>query len=391
MSIYKCRDKWRAEVWLKGKRVDSQSGFESQKAAKEWRERRRVELRAAGGERPSELKFEALVAKFEARHLSTVRPLTRQRYLVDIQRRLLPFFKYRSVSSITPVLVEEFRDEIVTKLSPKSVNNCLHTLRLVLNKAVKWGHLSESPYQCDSLRIAKGHYEWWEDRTDIQKFLATARTTRYFPVYLTALETGMRYSEIIGLSKSDVDFTHEQITVRRQWHERLNQYGPTKGGEVRYLDFDAESEFGQVLKRCVETSPHPEAVFVTATGRRPTKGGVADKYFRAIIRRAGVKRIRFHDMRHTYASWFMRERKDIWALKAILGHSDIKTTQMYAHHAKSERQRPLNLGSLPSLTKSLTSADSRSVTCERDLEIRWRDGRDLNSNTPKVARLRKAQ
>lgn len=390
MSIYKYRGKWRAEVWVNGRRHETESGFGSRKAASDWRDERRVSLRAGGGERAPALTFDALLAKFESHHLSTVRPLTKQRYLVDIQRRLLPFFKYRLVSSVTPALVEEFRAEIMRELSPKSVNNCLHTLRLVLNKAVRWGIIKESPYQCESLRLAKIPYEWWETREEIQRFLAVARTTRYFPVYLTALETGMRYSEIIGLSKPDIDFEHGTIKVWRQWHERIGQYGPTKGGEPRWIDFDTEGELAQVLKRCVELSPHPEAVFVTATGRRPTKGGVADKYFKAIQRRAGVKVINFHALRHNYASWFMRERGDVWALKAILGHADIKTTQRYAHHSKRERQQPLCLGAaFPH--KSHTSSDSTAVTSGDRYQKEWRDGRDLNSKAPAVTPIRKAQ
>lgn len=390
MSIYKYRDKWRAEVFVNGKRVASRGGFERRKEASDWRDEERRRRREGGGERAPEFTFDALLAKFESHHMPTVRPNTRNRYTVDIKMRLLPYFRYYPLPKITTELIEDFKAEIAKTLSPKSVNNCLHVLRLILNKGVRYGMLKENPYRCESLRVEKVPYEWWETREEIQKFLAVARTTRYFPVYLLAIETGMRYSEIIGLSKTDIDFETGTIKVWRQWHERLNQYGPTKGGEPRWVDFEPDSELARELRRCVETSPHPEAVFVTKNGRRPSKKGVAEKFFFAIQKRAGVKRLTFHGMRHNYASWFMRERGDIWALKAILGHSDIKTTQRYAHHSKRERQRPFQLGSaFPH--KSLTVSDLPVVTCERDYKKEWRDGRDLNSKGPEAATLRKVQ
>src|SRR5690606_10120437 len=103
--------KWRAELFIAGSRVASRGGFERRKPASDWLDEARRVHAASGQERAPELQFEALVAKFESHHMPTLRPLTQRRYRIDIHRRLLPFFKYRSVSKITSLMLEDFKAE----------------------------------------------------------------------------------------------------------------------------------------------------------------------------------------------------------------------------------------------------------------------------------------
>jgi len=60
-----------------------------------------------------------------------------------------------------------------------------------------------------------------------------------------------------------------------------------------------------------------------------------------VVKRAGVPIIRFHDLRHTFASWYMIEVGDIWSLKGILGHVDVQTTQRYAHLSQRHQRMPI--------------------------------------------------
>lgn len=378
MTVFKYRDKWRAEVYVNGRRIKSRSGFQRERDANAWHDQQVVALRQDPSLCRGNATFDDALAQFELYHLPTLRIGTRKRYELDIRDRIKPFFRFLKLEKLTPQLFEAFKLEVSKTLKPKSVNNCLHTLRLILNKAVKYGLIPKNPYCLDSVKVPKQRYRWWDQREDIAAFLSVAKTTRYYGVYLLALETGMRYGEIVGLSKSDIDFERGIIHIHRQWHERHNCYGPTKGGEERFLNFDPSSEVGQQLRRWVKRSPHIEAVFTTGTGQRCTKSGLAEKYFKAVQRRAKVPVISFHDMRHTFASWYMRQHKDIWALKHLLGHKDIKTTMRYAHHAENERQKPLDLASV--LThKSLTGESWRSITSENREEKSWRDGRDLKT------------
>lgn len=96
-------------------------------------------------------------------------------------------------------------------------------------------------------------------------------------------------------------------------------------------------------------SPHPEAIIVTRNGNRLLNRRLAGGHFALVTKRAGVPKIRFHDLRHTFASWYMLEVGDIWSLKDVLGHRDIQTTQRYAHitakHQKASEGDAREMGS----------------------------------------------
>ena len=88
-------------------------------------------------------------------------------------------------------------------------------------------------------------------------------------------------------------------------------------------------------------SGHEEIIFITSRGKRVTNRALAEACFKNIARKAHIPIISFHGLRHTFASWYMIEIDEIWALKSILGHSDIRTTQRYAHHSASRRRKTL--------------------------------------------------
>ncbi len=379
MTVFKRRDKWRAEVFINGKRVASRSGFVRKRDADDWHDQTRQALR--DGPRVTEATFEELLGHFRTWHLQKVRPGTRRRYEVDIEQRIAPFFRHMRLSDITEAFIEQFMANCQKSLAPKSVNNCMHTLRLMLNKAVRWKLIQENPYGVESLKIPEQPYPWWDKEEDIQKFLKAAKESRYYSVYLTALETGLRYGELMGLSVKDVDLQLGAIHVHRQWLEREGSYGPPKHGKERWVHFNPDGELGKVLRRsrrAAEDGP----LFTTAGGRLPTKGGVAHKYFKAAIRRAGVPEICFHGLRHTFASWYMIRHDNVWDLAAILGHSSIKTTMRYAHQSKRARRKPLDLASITHNSRTLERGSY--VTDENLAGKEWRDGRDLNPGISKT-------
>jgi integrase len=218
----------------------------------------------------------------------------------------------------------------------------------MLNKAVEWRLIKESPYAIKALKIDNSkRLEWWDDKEHIRRFLEEARSrSRYYPAYLLALETGMRLGEIVGLSKKDIDFDSGRIHVWRQWSDKLLKYGPPKHGIDRWIDFNPQGHLAAELTDAVNKSGHSEALFLTRTGLRVGNRKLAADYFHHLIKKAGVPKICFHSLRHTFASWYMAEVDDIWALKNILGHQSIVTTHLYAHHSTRHQRKPLELAEL---------------------------------------------
>jgi len=84
----------------------------------------------------------------------------------------------------------------------------------------------------------------------------------------------------------------------------------------------------------------PEIIFVTLNGERVRSDKLSGFYFAAWIKKLGLPEITFHDLRHTFASWFMIRGGNIWELMEILGHSNISTTMRYAHLSNNVKVVP---------------------------------------------------
>lgn len=345
MAVFRFRNSWKAEVWIDGRKVRTKC-FARKVDADNWVHRTKFAPQEnASGSQSNRETFDDLARRFREHHFQSIRPETAKRYNIDLQRRIEPHFRYRKLSSITSEMIDEFKSKIQAEMrSPKSVNNCLHTLRLMLNKAVRWNMLAKSPYNVDSIKIPRNYnYQWWDDKDYIQEFLYEAKfRTKYWPAYVIALETGMRLGEITGLSIEDIDFENGRIRVWRQWYERLKALGPCKHDIERYIDFGPTGNLGRALREAIKNRDSGP-VLITENSGRVLNHHIAVRHFKRVIRHAGVPDINFHALRHTFASWYMKEIGDIWELKRILGHTNIVTTQRYAHHSAKHRSQPLGL------------------------------------------------
>ena len=269
MGISRNRKKWRAEVYVNKKLVASKYGFQRKIDAQKWHDEQLAKYLNADSVVPGKkYTFDDLVKRYRETHLSTVARGTKRRYDVDLRLRIEPFFKYMAIEDLTPMVLEDFKLQITEELKdPKSVNNCIHVLRALLNKCVKWRMLKSSPYNLDSFRLPKKPYTWWDKKRYIREFLEDARNrTVYYPTYLLALQTGMRYGEVVGLGVKDVDFGRGKIHVHRQWLEKEQDYGPVKHKIPRWIDFDPKSVLGRQLKLSCQRTVNKDILFTTSNG-----------------------------------------------------------------------------------------------------------------------------
>jgi integrase len=144
-------------------------------------------------------------------------------------------------------------------------------------------------------------------------------------VVLIAVTTGMRVAEIFGLRWPDVMYSEGLLAVR----------GKLKGGKMRYVPMLPElagelRRFPAVIDEDRIFPPEPGAT----SGRQRVEGSFED-----LLERAGIQDFRFHDLRHTFASWFMMNGGDLYELAKILGHSNIKMTERYAKLARQHIAR----------------------------------------------------
>jgi integrase len=140
-------------------------------------------------------------------------------------------------------------------------------------------------------------------------------------IVLIALTTGMRIAEIFGLKWADLMYGEGLIAVRAK----------LKRGKIRYVPMPPElaAEFRRYPAVLGEDRIFPPKQ--GATGERQRVEGS----FETVLEMAGIVDFRFHDLRHTFASWYMMNGGDLYELAKILGHSNIKMTERYAKLAKT--------------------------------------------------------
>jgi integrase len=140
--------------------------------------------------------------------------------------------------------------------------------------------------------------------------------------------TGMRAAEIFGLNWSDAIVLRGALAVRAK----------LKGGKMRYGPMlpEVADEWRRFPAVIGEDRIFPPKSGATS-GRQRVEGSFED-----LLERAAIRDFRFHDLRHTFASWFMMNGGDLYELAKILGHSNIKMTERYA---KLGRQHIARTGS----------------------------------------------
>ena len=155
-----------------------------------------------------------------------------------------------------------------------------------------------------ALKEARPRVRYLADRTELERLLAALRSPDR-AIVAVAVETGMRQGEILSLEWRDVDLAGHRIRVRE-----------SKSGEPRTIPMSAN---------CADVlSAHPrslgsELVFPAPNGKRLTRGALTKRFHNA-CGRAGIADFRFHDLRHTTASWAVQRHVDIGRLAKVLGH-----------------------------------------------------------------------
>lgn len=339
ISKYKTKDgiRYRVQIYEGKKRIASKSGFETKYDAKRYE----AFILSDDNSRPkSDTRFEELVERYIDTHLPTIKPNSRTRYLVDIRERILPAFKYCKVSKITNLQIEAFRSELIEsgELENKSINDCMSLFYSILKKGEYWGIQNKDIKPLKKLKLEKKLYQWWQNKNDINRFLATAKKySPYHQFFTIALTTGMRLGEIAGLKCLDIDFTHNCIHVVRQWNGRIRDYAPLKNNEQRMIYFETGSDLEEALSTLVQSAKDPDRLWLTSSGTRVLNNWISFDHFHLIREKANCTKIRFHDLRHTFASWYMIEVGDIWKLMGLLGHSSMAQTMKYSHLGKNKR------------------------------------------------------
>lgn len=310
--------------WVKGIRLDCSLGTTNRKLAEKISEDkfRRALERAHGVRVIKNIKLKELMDKYMDYCKSNNKQSTYEKKKFNV-RMLLKYFGDVPLASITPEQIENYKLERGKRVSNSSVNRDLATLKHALNLAVKWGYLNGSPAKAVSkLREPRGRVRYLTKEEADRLIGSCSGTLR--PIVLTALHTGMRLGEILNLDWEDVDLERRQIRIV-----------DAKNGDFRVVPIN-----GILYNNLSSLNGREGRVFRNRSGFPYTN--VSNIYRRA-VRKAGIEDFRFHDIRHTCASWLAMKGVSLSTIGELLGHRTPQMTMRYAHLSPSYMQDVVEL------------------------------------------------
>jgi integrase len=325
--------------------------------------------KAARGEKiaPANVRFRDIAEEWLASK-RRLRGWTRKSYRASLDLVLLPRFGHRKLGEIDASAIARLIRDLETKglyaidpkrprrpLSASSIENYMRPLSGALAFAVRRGLLGSNPYLAltrddrpDASLGRREVYEWSQEEIGALLQAAEARAEKiearydYSTLIRTAVFTGLRLGELLGLQWQDIDFENSVLHVRRQW-TRMRELAPpkTKKG-VRRVPLSADMV--ALLRRhrvASERSQDNDFVFASRNGGPLSHRNVQRRGFEPARDLAGLPdQVTFHDLRHAFASIAASRGVQIHVLSEVMGHSNIGVTQqVYVHlydRAKAE-------------------------------------------------------
>ncbi len=261
------------------------------------------------------------------------RPSTVRDYRREIDKRLVPEFGAETpLSTITTAAVEAFRERMVAegRLSARTINKRLQQLHSIFRRAGRVWDLPGNPVANAERQPQRrsGDFTALEPH-QVELLAQHAVTDQDAALFTVAAFSGLRLGELRGLRWADIDWMRRVIFVRRSY--TVDADGPTKSGKVRSVPLvDQAARALDELSRRKRWTSDEDRVFVNEVGEHIEDSALRRRFYRALDS-AGLKRIRFHDLRHTFGTIAV-QAFPLTDVKAFMGHADIQTTMIYVHH-----------------------------------------------------------
>lgn len=313
---------------------------------------------------PSKMTVSKWIDTWMAEYMNHITVNTRRDYNSKIKNHIKPYLGAVKVSDLTkPMIIHHYTKLLENpKISSKTVGNVHAILHSCLETLVELRTIKYNPADSAAKRLPKQEKREMKTLTgdELSSFMNAIKGTKYENVFLVDLFTGMRQGEILGLRWSCVDYENRCITIDKQL------YAPLKGSKYTLeilknkqartiyvapfvLDVLKRERQSQIEARLLagaewDESDLKDLVFTHKAGYLAGKHythKTVYKQFKKYVELVGVPEVRFHDMRHTFATLSLQQ--DPHAYKTIsefLGHASVAfTMDTYNHVTKAMQQK----------------------------------------------------
>ncbi|MDE3839358.1 site-specific integrase [Bacillus methanolicus] len=290
-----------------------------------------------------------------------VKASTYERTYSLLVNQIIPWFQNVELEKIDQDLIHQFYTEKINEgLSSAYVRRMHEVIKMLLRRAKTRKLITEDIASLiEAPRLEKKEMQTWSIE-EVNEFLKYTKHSRYHPVFFLAAYTGMRKGEILALHWDDIDFEKKTITIKKTLYRIKDQYlltEPKTLNAIRtiYIDDDIVRVLKkQRVKQNLEKLKYggvyqdQNLVFAQEDGSFVQPSAVNALFLR-FIRQMGIKRIRFHDLRHTHATILLQMGVNPKIVAERLGHSSVQITlDTYSHV-------------LPSMKKDLAEQFSKAM------------------------------
>lgn len=280
-----------------------------------------------------------------------------------VERYLKPLWAKRRLSTLEADDMTALKVSLKARinaetLSTKSANNILGIAKKIVRTAKQWKVIPVYPWDgVSKFKLVEQKFRYWTVG-EVSRFVEAARFRRpeIADMVLFAANTGMRLGEIRGLTWDAVNLDHRMIEVGATYDTKLRKrFERTKNGRIGHVPMN-----DQVVRLLARRAKSSEFVF--------DRSAMADPYacFTRLQATLGLKPIRFHDLRHSFASNLVAAGVDLYTVQRLMRHSTIAMTERYAHLAPEH---------LASAVARIDVTDPSPMTALETLSVEKQEGK----------------
>lgn len=284
-------------------------------------------------EEGSSYRFQAWFSQCMERMKYNNMPSTVINYTSLINKWVMPHWKDRDIATIKKSDVYDLVFIQCKAITAEwSQRNLIKTVKRVFQMAVEEGLIDKNPCLGITIRIPESIMKVLNP-SEVQTLLTEAKITNhpFYPIWVFALLTGMRSGEMVALEWNDIDLENRLISVNKQWTNKNGLVLGTKTSKNRIVPISDELYQFLIELKLLRGTEKNVLPFL-----KEWEHGDQARVIREFCIAIGITSVRFHDLRATFITNLLSRGESLARVMAIVGHSELKTTNCYLRKAGVE-------------------------------------------------------